>query len=128
MGIISKTLDAIDKLNEHETDTWQICPHCNQRVHITKCRMPKINTEEAQHYESLEGVSKRIVKETLKISGANDLLAKGMAKYLSPKAQRGIEEATHVIRSSFNNLHKRETVCPKCKHVFTYLSDNIINW
>lgn len=128
MGFFSKALDAIDKLNIHATDVWLICPHCNQRVHITKCRMPKVNTEEAPHNESLQGVTKKIVKETLKGSGANDSLAKGIAEFLGPKAQRGIEETTHILRSNFKNLHKRETVCPNCNQVFTYLSDSIINW
>lgn len=90
--------------------------------------MPHINKNEAKHYKSFEDVSQTIVEESMKLAGANDLIAKPFGKYMGPKAQRGIEETTHLIRANYVNLNKREAVCPDCGKTFVYCVESVFKW
>lgn len=46
MRLFNTLKNKVDDLNQHSTDTYELCPHCNKRVHITKCRMPHIDKNE----------------------------------------------------------------------------------
>ena len=81
-----------------------------------------------KHYKSFEDVSQSLVEESMKFAGANDLIAKPFGKYMGPKAQRGIEEATHLIRANCINLKKRETICPICGKTFVYCAGSVFKW
>lgn len=128
MRLFNTLKNKVDDLNLHSTDTYELCPHCNKRVHITKCRMPQIDKNEAKHYKSFEDVAQTLVEVSMKFAGANDLIAKPFGKYMGPKAQRGVEEATHLIRANYINLKKRETICPYCGKRFVYCVESIFKW
>ncbi len=128
MGLFNTLKNKVDGLNVHSTDTYQLCPYCNKQVHIIKCRMPVIDKNEAKHYQSFESISKALVEEALKLAGAKDILAKPFGIYMGPKAQRGIEETTHLIRSNYINLNKREAVCPNCGKTFVYCVESVFKW
>lgn len=128
MKFLNMLNNKFENLNVHKTDTYQVCPHCNKRVHITKCRMPSVDMREATHYESLEGASKTLTGTILKLAGTDPIIARLFGEYAGPKAQRGVEETAHLMRTNLANLKKRETICPNCGKSFLYTADSISKW
>lgn len=128
MKFFDKVKDKVDSLGVYSTDTYQVCPHCNKRVHVTKCRMVSVDVREATHYQSFESVSKTLTTELMKGVGANPIVAKLFGQYAGPKAQRGVEETAHIVKSNCANLRKRETICPNCRCKFVYTADSITKW
>lgn len=113
---------------KHDTDTWQLCPHCHSNVHITKCWNYSPNPKDAPHHAEYEETSKELVKTAIQLSGGNSILSKIAGNILGVRAQKGVEQSLYVADQNFKSVKLRETICPKCYKKFKYKSDSLWKW